>query len=117
MSRPSNIFFAILFLTAVGLSVTGENVVGQNLTVKIYNRTDQDIGNLTIGTTFVGNIAKDSGYPDPKLSSYIGGFELTNHQWSWCASEIRPRTEGKLEFDLGVKLHEGQAYLYVARHE
>jgi len=124
-------FLVICSIVLVGCSFSNVTTSRQNMTVKIYNITGQDIKNLVVDNQPVGDLAKDSataklgfhsimydsGYLYPTLSGYIAGFELKNHNWSWCGSERQARTEGKLELDLGITHNDGQAYLYLSEHQ
>ena len=104
---------------------------GQNLTVKLYNKTGYDIDSLIVGSTFVGRILKDnataflkfpnfyfdSGYPYEKLKGIIQGESLSQLNWSWCATEHYTKTEGIFTFDLVVvKDKDDNRYLRLQDH-
>ncbi len=57
--QTTTISYLTLLLTIIILA-TCDTVTGQNLRVKIYNKTGYDIDSLYIRTTYIGHIPKDS---------------------------------------------------------
>ena len=116
---------SLLLLTAFVLS--GGNILGQNLEVKIYNTTGQDIENLTVENIDIGNLEKDSsitvlefpyitfdsGLLYPKITGLMDSVEVRHHSWSRCATERYIQKEGRLELNLGTKVRDGKTYFYM----
>lgn len=116
-------FITIMF----GLSYIG---IGQNLSVKIYNKTGNDIDSLIVGEVIIGHISKDSatlylsftnfhfdsGYPYENIKGIVQNKSLKQLNWSRCGTERYTKAEGTYAFDLTTKIHDGKIYLYLNHH-
>lgn len=93
--------------------------------VKIYNKTGYDVDSLIVGTTFVGNLAKDnatdflnfqecnfdSGIPNDILKYNIENQNLIQRNWSFCGSHYKTINSGIHLFDLTLLEQANDNYL------
>ena len=102
---------------ATSSCLTLQENVDNKLTVKVHNRTEEDVELLKIGNTYIGHIDKDSsstyisfpyfitdsGYPFEEIRANINDAPITSSKrQTECSSSVHKIEYGNLEFDLIV---------------
>ena len=103
----------------------------KNLHVKFYNKTGENLDSLAIAGTLIGDLKKegstkniafkqfvfDGSIPYEIISSKINNKKIEQLNWSWCGTNIEPKTKGSYIFDIKKTLDEkGNTCLYLVEH-
>jgi hypothetical protein len=110
----------VLKLLTVSFFLLNNVLAGQNLLIKIHNKTGYKIDSLIVSTKFIGTIESDSisspisfekfnfdtGIPYESIFGIIGEKRLKNEWWSLCGTERSTEYQGEFLFELIIQHYE-----------
>ena len=115
----------ILKLLIVSFLLLNTVLSGQNIIIKIHNKTGYKIDSLIVSTQFIGTLENDSiseaihyekfnfdsGMPYEGIFGIIGEKRLKNAWWSWCGTERSTEYRGEYTFELSIQRYEDKECL------